>query len=170
MSTPAGIGPSDQSAVGHTKGAWHTASAVRRPLAALLLVALAPVLAGCGDDDDERAFCDAAEAFDDRFAELDDAFGDGERAPGEVLDDMEAELEELAEAAPRALEDDFEAMTAAVRRLSRAVAEIDLDDPASFEGIADDLTAIDADLDRSSEGVAAHLHSECGIDIEENEE
>ena len=144
--------------------------AVRRRLAGLLVVLLSSVVAACGEDDGDRAFCDAAEAFDDRFAELDDAFADGERAPGEVLRDMEAELEALAAEAPASLEEDFESMTSAVRRLSEAVAEIDLDDPSSFEGIADDLTAIDADLDRSSEDVAAHLRAECEIDIGDTEE
>ena len=134
------------------------------------MVLLAPAIAGCGDDDGDGAFCEAAAAFDDRFAELDDAFAEGDRAPGEVLRDMETELEALADGAPASLEDDFESMTSAVRRLSDAVAETDLEDPTSFEGIADDLTAIDAELDRSSEDVAAHLQSECGIDISDTEE
>ena len=144
--------------------------AVRRPLAGFLVVLLSTVSAACGEDDGERAFCDAAAAFDERFAELDDAFAEGDRAPGEVLRDMEAELEALAAEAPASLEEDFESMTSAVRRLSEAVGEIDLDDPTSFEGIADDLTAIDADLDRSSEDVAAHLRAECEIDIGDMEE
>ena len=143
---------------------------VRRRLAGLLVVLLASAMAACGDDDGERAFCDAAEAFDDRFAELDEAFGHGDRAPGEVLSDMEAELGALAAEAPASLEDDFESMTSAVRQLAEAVAEIDLDDPASFEEIADDLAAVDADLDRSSEDVAAHLRAECEIDIGDPEE
>ena len=134
------------------------------------MVVLVPALAGCGGDDGEQAFCDAAEAFDDRFAELDDAFADGERAPGEVLADMEDELAALADGAPSALREDFDAMTSAVRRLSATVADLDLDDPASFESIADDLTAIDAELDRASEDVAAHLEAECGIDIGDAEE
>ena len=133
---------------------------------------LAPAIAACGDDDGngDGAFCEAAKAFDERFAELDDAFADGERAPGEVLRDMEDELEALAAGAPEALEEDFASMTSAVRRLSDAVADVDLDDPSSFEAIADDLRAIDADLDQASDDVAAHLQAECGIDIEDTEE
>lgn len=143
---------------------------VRRRLPALLAALLVPAGAGCGDDGGERAFCDAAAAFDDRFAELDEAFADGERSPGEVLDDMEAELDALAEAAPATVEDDFESMTSAVRRLADTVADIDLDDAVSVEPIADDLRAIDADLDRASDDVAAHLETECGIDIGDAEE
>lgn len=124
-------------------------------------------LAACGDDDDDpdAAFCDAAEAVDDRFAELDVALEEGERPAAAVLGDIEAELEALAADAPAELAVDLGAMTEAVRRLATALEGVDLQDPGALEAIADDLQAADEDLDRASDRVAEHLREACGIDI-----
>jgi len=179
MSTPAGIGASGQSSVGHTEGAWHTARAVRRPLAALLVL-VAAALASCSDEAGEAAdggsaagtssFCEAAEALDERIGELDAAFDDGDRPPAEVLGDVEAELERLAETAPAGAADDLEVMAGAVRRLAGAIADIDLEEPGALEAVAGDLAAIDEELDASADRVGATLERECGVDIGDAEE
>lgn len=148
-----------------------------RRLAALLLVPLLALVAGCGDDDDAAggSFCDRAQAVDRQFDALDEEFGGNDLPSAAALDEAADVIADLADGAPDEIQGDLTTFADGIREIVDLFAEIDLTDAealsdpenaAALQAMNERMEGLDAEMDEATENVGRYLQDECGIDIE----
>ena len=127
-----------------------------------IVVALAVVAVGCGDDEDSSAFCDTARSLEN---EVDIDPNDPDPAQFEKTADA---LEELAATAPDEIRDEVTTAGQLVREFTELLASIDPSDPSSFEDpeVQERLAALqerDTALGPDLEAIGQYMEEECGI-------
>ena len=151
-----------------------------RRLAAILLVPVLALGAGCGGDDDDDGvsaggdFCDQARDLDEQMTALETQF-EGEDIPSsEVFEQTADAIGGLADDAPSAIKGDLETLEDGVREIAEIFGDIDLSDPAALsdpenmeqlEQMGERMEALDTDISEASERVETYLSDECGLDI-----
>jgi flavodoxin len=136
---------------------------------AIVLLPLLP-LVGCGDDGSStEAFCEQAEAFDERFEEIEAELESSEVPTAGVFADGADAIEELAEGAPDEVADDLQTIVDGFDEIAAALEEVDLTDPAGT-GVVDAaarMQTVAEDIEAAVRRVEAFLETECEISLQE---
>lgn len=147
------------------------------------------LLVGCGDDDPAAtgaddasissgdrsvgsgsagAFCDEADALQERFR----SFEDGTDATPELFQEVSDAFEELSGEAPAEISDDMATVASALASFAELFAELDPDDPESLAILEEEAERLAEETDRlaeAGENVETYFSEECGIDLDGQE-
>lgn len=154
-----------------------------RRLAALAVLPLLALGAGCGGDDDDVSasgdggFCDQARALDAEMATLEEQFSGEEMPSVEVFEQTADAIGELADDAPEEIEGDLNTLAGGVREIAEIFGDIDFNDPEALsdpanaeqlQEMGERMEALDESVGESSDRVEEYLADECDIDISDD--